>query len=86
MSTKNEHIIWAYGDLTGGGQVLIIGITDAGLDYLRAGEGKEKKTLVINPPNKGFLNIKNVVVFNEKDKATLKQRLREAGTDVSEVN
>lgn len=83
---KNEHIVWAYGDMDGGGQVLIIGLTDTGLDYLRAGEGKDKKTLVVNPPNKGFANIKQVVVFNEKDKATLKQRLRESGTIVSEVN
>lgn len=83
---KNEHIVWAYGDLDGGGQVLIIGLTDTGLDYLRAGEGKDKKTLVVNPPGNGFANIKQVVVFNEKDKATLKQRLRESGTIVSEVN
>lgn len=83
---KNEHIVWAYGDMDGGGQVLIIGLTDTGLDYLRAGEGKDKKTLVVNPPNKGFANIKQVVVFNERDKATLKQRLHDTGVIVSEVN
>lgn len=83
---KNEHIVWAYGDLDGGGQVLIIGLTDTGLDYLRAGVGKDKKTLLVNPPGNGFANIKQVVVFNEKDKATLKQRLRESGKVISEVN
>lgn len=84
---KNEHIIWAYADREdGAGQILIIGITDTGLDYLKAGEGRDKKTLVVDPPGRGFTNVTQVVVFNEKDKATLKQRLRESGIPVSEVN
>lgn len=85
---KNEHIIWAYGERTDGeGQVVILGVTDVGLDYLRAGEGTEKKTLVVNPPvGVRFTNVTQVIVFHEKDKATLKQRLRETGLAVSEVN
>lgn len=84
---KNEHIVWAYADRQdGSGQVLIIGITDTGLEFLKAGIGKDKKTLVVDPPGKGFANVTQVVVFNEKDKETLKQRLREANTIVSEVN
>jgi hypothetical protein len=84
---KNEHIVWAYAERNdGAGQVLVIGLTDEGLDYLRAGEGREKKTLVINPPGRGFANVTQVVVFNEHDKASLKQRFREAGTQISEVN
>ena len=87
MTIKNEHIVWAYAERDdGSGQVLIIGITDEGLAFLKAGEGKDKKTLVINPPGTGFRNITQVVVFNEKDKATLKQRLSEAGTIVSEAH
>lgn len=84
---KNEHIIWAYADRDdGAGQVLIIGITDQGLDHLRSGAGPDKKTLLVNPPGTGFSNVTQVVVFHEKDKATLKQRLRESGLAVSEVN
>ena len=84
---KNEHIVWAYADLDdGSGKVVVVGLTDEGLDYLRACEGTDKKTLVINPPSLGFANVKQIVVFNEKDKATLKARLREAGVTVSEVN
>lgn len=84
---KNEHIVWAYGDREDGkGQVLIVGLTDTGLDYLRAGEGTGKKTLTITPPGNGFANVANVIVFHERDKETLKQRLRESGLLVSEVN
>ncbi len=84
---KNEHMVWAYADRDdGGGQVLIIGLTDAGIDFLLAGVGTDKKTLVVNPPGKGFANVTQVVIFNEHDKATLKQRFREANVIVSEVN
>lgn len=84
---KNEHIIWAYAERDDGkGQVVIVGLTDTGLAYLQAGVDREKKTLVINPPGTGFANVTQVVVFHEKDKATLKQRIKEAGIPVSEVN
>lgn len=81
---KNEHIVWAYADAADGkGKVVILGITDAGLDFLKA---TPKKTLLANPPGHGFDNVTQIVVFHEKDKATLKQRLAEAGTLVSEVH
>jgi hypothetical protein len=84
---KNEHIVWAYAERTdGAGQVLIIGLTDEGIEFVRAGVGGEKKTLLVNPPGKGFANVTQVVVFHEKDKATLKQRFREANVLVSEVH
>lgn len=84
---KNEHIVWAYADREdGAGKIIVIGITDTGLDYLKAGVGIDKKTLLITPPGNGFANVTEVVVFHEKDKATLKQRFREAGVLVSEVN
>jgi len=87
MQIKNEHIVWAYGEREDGqGQVLIVGLTDDGLAYLKAGTGPDKKTLVITPPGTGFANVTQVVVFHERDKATLKQRFREAGLLVSEVN
>jgi hypothetical protein len=84
---KNEHIVWAYADRTdGAGQVLVIGLTDEGLEFLRAGVGTEKKTLLVNPPGKGFANVTQVVVFHEKDKATLKARFHQAGVLVSEAH
>lgn len=81
---KNEHIVWAYGDREdGAGQVVICGLTEQGLQYLKNTPGQ---TLVIDPQMKGFANVTQIVVFHEKDKATLKQRLRESGMLVSEVN
>jgi hypothetical protein len=88
MSTiKNEHIVWAYADMEdGSGKVVILGLTDHGMAYLKTGEGREKKTLLANPPGDGFVNVKQIVIFHEKDKATLKERFREAGVLLSEVN
>lgn len=62
---------------------MICGLTEQGLKYLQANPGM---TLTIDPPGSGFPNVTNIVVFHEKDKATLKQRLRESGVMVSEVN
>ncbi len=81
-SIKNEHIIYAYGEkMDGTGFVLIVGITDQGIDYLR-----EKKTLLVNPPSEAFEKVTNVVIFHESDKATLKQRLRETGMAINETD
>ena len=83
-SIKNEHIVWAYGELEDGqGQVVFCGLTEQGLKYLQTSPGH---TLVIDPPGTGFANVKQILVFAEKDKATLKQRFRESGKLVSEVN
>ncbi len=84
---KNEHIVWAYADLEdGSGKMVVLGLTDEGMACLKAGEGTEKKTLLVNPPGRGFANVKQIVIFHEKDKATLKERFRQAGMVVSEVN
>ncbi len=81
---KNEHIVWAYADrIDGKGKVVMLGITDAGIDFLKA---EPKQTLLANPPGQGFTNVTQIVVFHEKDKATLKQRFAEAGRLVSEVH
>lgn len=82
-SIKNEHIVWGYAPTEGGGHVVLIGLTEVGLDYLRTQPGQ---TLLANPPGRGFANVTQVVVFHEKDKATLKERFRQAGMPVSEVN
>lgn len=85
MSTiKNEHIVWAYAERDDGqGQVVVVGLTDQGLKYLRNTPGQ---TLLVNPPANGFANVTQIIVFHEKDKATLKERFRQAGAHVSEVN
>lgn len=82
---KNEHIVWAYGEITDkpGQVVVIVGLTDQGLKYIRNTPGQ---TLLVNPPGDGFANVNQIVVFYERDKATLKETLRKAGVTVSEVN
>jgi len=80
---KNEHLVWAYGEREdGAGQVVIIGLTDEGLRFLK----EHPETLLVNPPAKGFANVTQIVMFHEKDKATLKERLRQAGVLVSEAH
>ena len=81
---KNEHIVWAYAEREDGtGQVVLVGLTDEGLKHIKNTPGQ---TLLINPSGAGFLNVTQIVVFAEKDKATLKERFRQAGQIVSEVN
>lgn len=81
---KNEHIVWAYCEREDGkGQVVVVGLTDQGLKYLKNTPGQ---TLLVNPPGNGFANVTQIMVFHEKDKATLKQRFHESGIHVSEVN
>lgn len=81
---KNEHIVWAYADREdGAGKVVIVGLTEQGLKYLKNTPGQ---TLLVNPPVNGFANVTQIAVFHEKDKATLKERFRQAGVPVSEVN
>ena len=84
MSTKNEHIVWGYGEREDGkGQVVLVGLTDQGLQYLKSNPGQ---TLLIDPPGGGFANVTQIVVYAEKNKATLKETLRRGGVPVSEVN
>lgn len=81
---KNEHIVWAYAERDdGAGQVLICGLTELGIAYMKKTYGQ---TLVINPPGKGFANVTQVVVFTAESKQALKDILRAANIPVSEVN
>lgn len=81
---KNEHVVWAYAELQdGSGQLVLCGVTDRGIEYMRDTPGQ---SLVINPPGNGFANVKQILVFYEKDKATLKATLAKAGVVVSEVH
>lgn len=84
MKVKNEHVIWAYGDDAEGRRVVIFGITDTGLDYLKSEPGM---TLFAAPPhNVKWADVSNVVVFAAKDKAAIKALLRQTGMVISEVN
>lgn len=83
-SIKNEHIVWAYAEREdGAGQVLIIGLTEMGIEYMKKEFGQ---SLVINPPGRGFSNVTQVLVFAGASKQELKDLLRKAGVVVSEAH
>jgi hypothetical protein len=84
MKVKNEHVVWAYGDDAEGRRVVIFGITDTGLDYLKSEPGM---TLFAAPPaNVKWADVSNVVVFAAKDKTEVKALLRKIGMVISEVH
>jgi len=81
---KNEHIVWAYAEREdGAGQVLIVGLTETGVGYMKTEFGQ---SLVINPPGRGFSNVTQVLVFMADSKEQLKNIFREAGIIVSEAH
>lgn len=81
---KNEHIVYAYGERgDGAGKVVIIGLTDSGLEYLKANPGH---TLIVNAPGSGFENVTQFAVYSEKDKETLKRTLRSTGVVVHDAH
>jgi hypothetical protein len=62
---KNEHIVYAYAPLIGGSNLLLVGITDIGWEYL----GKENGNyLHANPPSKEFSNVREVWIVRAKNK------------------
>jgi hypothetical protein len=84
MSIKNEHIVWAHGKDDQDRDVVLIGLTETGLTYLRERPGM---TLLCQPPpGITFADISHVVVFHEKTKDAIKAVLRASGMVVSEVN
>jgi hypothetical protein len=84
MSAKNEHIVWCYGKDGDGREVVIIGLTDTGLEYLRARPGM---SLLAEPPaGMKFADVSHVVVFHEKTKDAIKAVLRESGMVISEAH
>lgn len=81
-NVKNEHIVYAYApNAKKGGSVLIVGLTPAGCDYLKANPGM---TLVVT--NQRFTELTDVVVFGAESKQAIKDILAKAGTIVSEVH
>lgn len=84
MTVKNEHVVWAYGNDAEGRRVVIFGITETGMDYLKSEPGM---SLYAAPP-KGvkWSDVSNVIVFAAKNKAEIKSLLRQTGMVVSEVH
>lgn len=81
---KNEHIVYAWAPKEDGhGYVLIVGLTPLGCDYIKDNPGL---TLTIKHPQKGFIDVSDVVVFSAESKQAIKDLLAKAGTIVSEVN
>jgi|KBSSwiStaDraftv2_1062776.scaffolds.fasta_scaffold66317_6 hypothetical protein len=81
---KNEHIVWAFGLDGEGRQVVMVGLTDTGLSYLRASPGM---TLLIKPPTGvTFADVSHIVVFHEKTKDAIKGLLRQSGMVISEAH
>jgi hypothetical protein len=80
----NEHIVWAYGQDDEGRQVVLIGLTDTGLTYLRTKPGM---TLLVQPPaGIRFADVSHVVVFHGKTKDSIKALLRQSGMVISEAH
>lgn len=81
---KNEHVVWAYGDDAEGRRVVIFGITDTGLAYLKSRPGM---TLFAAPPvGVKWSDVSNVIVFAAKDKTEIKSLLRQTGMVISDVH
>lgn len=81
-NVKIERMVYAYApNAEKGGYVLIVGLTPAGCDYLKANPGM---TLVLT--DKRFTEITDVVVFGAESKQAIKDLLAKAGHVVSEVH
>ena len=73
LDLKNEHIIYAYAPLIAGGNLLLVGITDIGWEYLKKENGNY---LHADPPSKEFRNVTSVWVVRGKDKEEIKELIR----------
>lgn len=86
---KNEHFVWGYGELPHepGKMVLFIGLTDAGVAYLQAGSGTDKKTLLADfPSTLQVKQVTQVILFHEKTKDELKAVIAKAVGAISEIH
>lgn len=84
MTIKNEHVVWAYAKDPEGREVVMFGITDVGLAYLKAEPGM---TLTAAPPSgMRFADVAQVLVFYAPTKAEIKRLFALAGATVLEAN
>lgn len=72
---KNEHFMYAYCPLIEGGNLLILGITDKGVEYLKETEGN---FLTMEPPDPTYCNVKKSIVVYGKDKEALHKLFEQA--------
>jgi hypothetical protein len=70
---KNEHIVYAYAPILDGGNLLLVGITDIGWEYLKKESGNY---LHANPPSKEFSNVKEVWIVRGKDKQEIRDMMK----------
>ena len=71
---KNEHIVYAYAPLLGGNSnLLLVGITDTGWEYLCKEGGN---FLHASPPTGEFSNIKQVWIVRGKDKQEIRTMIQ----------
>lgn len=84
---KNEHIIYAYAPLLAGSNILIIGVTDIGWEYLKKEHGN---FLDVKSPGPEFLNVKQVIVVHGKDKKDIRDMMfkmaENAGVKITEAH
>lgn len=83
VKIKNEHIVYAYMPLRDGGNLVLVGITDIGWEYLGQESGNY---LTASPPAGQFQNITGVWIVRAKDKAEVHKMIytiaRQAGVEV----
>lgn len=72
---KNEHIVYAYAPILDGGNLLLIGVTDIGWEYLKQESGNY---LTASPPNSTFSNVKEVWVVRGKNKQEIRTMIETA--------
>ena len=72
---KNEHIIYAFAPILDGGNLLLVGITDIGWEYLK---GEPGNFLHANPPNSTFSNVKEVWIVRGESKADVMNMIKTA--------
>lgn len=90
MTMKNEHIVYAYAPLLeeGKGNLLLIGITDIGWEYLKKESGNY---LHATPPTGKFI-VSDVWIVRGRDKKEIIEMIKMVGkqaginTTISEVN
>lgn len=84
---KNEHIIYAYAPILGGSNLLLVGITDIGWEYLKQESGN---FLQASPPNGEFSNVQQVWIVRGKDKAEIRAMMyaaaRNMGVPLTDVH
>ena len=71
---KNEHIVYAYAPLLENkGNLLLVGITDIGWEFLKKEQGNFLKC---EPPSKTFSNIYDVWIVRGKDKQEIRDMIK----------